>query len=117
MTPDRQRAIQDRAGKHAIANEQARLEALKGALEQKRAGWNATPIATARIYAELWPLIMNEDWILASPTGFSGGAQQRSSGITTNRTVIWAHRAPGAWGTARRRRWAPHWPQRAADRW
>jgi acetolactate synthase I/II/III large subunit len=73
MTPDRQRAIQERAGKHAIANQQARLEALNKALEQKRAGWNATPIATARIYAELWPLIMNEDWILASPSGFSGG--------------------------------------------
>ena len=73
MPSDRQRAIQDRAGKHAIANQQARLEALNKALEQKRAGWNATPIATARIYAELWPLIMNEDWILASPSGFSGG--------------------------------------------
>jgi acetolactate synthase-1/2/3 large subunit len=72
-TSDRQRAIQDRTGKHAIANQQARLEALNKALEQKRAGWNATPIATARIYAELWPLIMNEDWILASPSGFSGG--------------------------------------------
>jgi acetolactate synthase I/II/III large subunit len=73
MTSDRQRTIQDRAGKHAIANQQARLEALNKALEQKRAGWNATPIATARIYAELWPLIVNEDWILASPSGFSGG--------------------------------------------
>jgi acetolactate synthase-1/2/3 large subunit len=73
MTSDRQRAIQDRAGKHGIANQQARLEALNKALEQKRAGWNSTPIATARIYAELWPLIMNEDWILASPSGFSGG--------------------------------------------
>jgi acetolactate synthase I/II/III large subunit len=73
MTSDRQRSTQDRAGKHAIANQQARLEALNKALEQKRAGWNSTPIATARIYAELWPLIVNEDWILASPSGFSGG--------------------------------------------
>jgi acetolactate synthase I/II/III large subunit len=73
MTPDRQRAIEDRASKHAVANQQARVEALTRALEQKRAGWNGTPIATARVYAELWPLIVNEDWILASPTGFSGG--------------------------------------------
>jgi acetolactate synthase-1/2/3 large subunit len=73
MTSDRHRSTQDRAGKHAIANQQARLEALNKALEQKRAGWNSTPIATARIYAELWPLIVNEDWILASPSGFSGG--------------------------------------------
>ena len=30
-------------------------------------------MSTARIYAELWPLIMNEDWCLASPSNFSGG--------------------------------------------
>jgi acetolactate synthase-1/2/3 large subunit len=84
MTPDQQRAIQDRAGKHATANGQARVEALKSALEQKRAGWNATPIATARIYAELWPLIMNEDWILASPSGFSG----------SHHSQLWDHNKP-----------------------
>ena len=43
------------------------------AVESKRAGWNGTPISTARIYAELWPLIMNEDWCLSSPSSFSGG--------------------------------------------
>jgi thiamine pyrophosphate-dependent acetolactate synthase large subunit-like protein len=30
-------------------------------------------VSTARIYAELWPLIKDEDWCLASPTAFSGG--------------------------------------------
>jgi acetolactate synthase I/II/III large subunit len=84
MTPDRQRAIEDRSRKHAVANEQARLEALQRALEQKRAGWNATPIATARVYAELWPLIADEDWILASPTGFSGG----------HNAQLWDHNKP-----------------------
>jgi acetolactate synthase-1/2/3 large subunit len=84
MTPDRQRAIEDRARKHAITNEQARLEGLKRALEEKRAGWNATPISTARIYAELWPLIVNEDWILASPSGFSGAHHRE----------LWDHNKP-----------------------
>jgi acetolactate synthase I/II/III large subunit len=84
MTPDRQRAIEDRASKHAVANQQARLEALTRALEQKRAGWNGTPIATARVYAELWPLIADEDWILASPTGFSGG----------HNAQLWDHNKP-----------------------
>ena len=73
MSPDKQRTIQDRSAKHATANQAARVDALTRALEQRRAGWDATPVSTARIYAELWPLIMNEDWILASPSNFSGG--------------------------------------------
>jgi thiamine pyrophosphate-dependent acetolactate synthase large subunit-like protein len=73
MTPDRQRAVAARASAHAEANRRARLSVLRQALEVRRAGWDATPISTARLYAELWPLIANEDWCLASPTNFSGG--------------------------------------------
>ena len=50
----------------------ARMEELRAATGAKRAGWNASPVSTARLYAELWPLIANEDWCLASPTNFSG---------------------------------------------
>jgi len=84
MSPDKQRVIQDRSAKHATANQDARITALKAALEQKKAGWDASPIATARIYAELWPLIMNEDWILASPSNFSGG----------HNAQLWDHNKP-----------------------
>jgi thiamine pyrophosphate-dependent acetolactate synthase large subunit-like protein len=73
MTPDRQRVIAARAARHAEANQRLRIEALKKALDVRRAGWDATPVSTARIYAELWPLIMNEDWCLSSPSNFSGG--------------------------------------------
>jgi len=73
MTPERQRAAATRATAHAEANRKARLAALRQALEARRAGWDATPISTARLYAELWPLIAREDWCLASPTNFSGG--------------------------------------------
>src|SRR5262245_12555816 len=52
MSPDKQRTIQDRSSKHATANQAARVDALRRALDQRRAGWDATPIATARIYAE-----------------------------------------------------------------
>jgi thiamine pyrophosphate-dependent acetolactate synthase large subunit-like protein len=65
--------IRDRAARHFQANRQARLQALTRAVEGKRAGWNASPVSTARVYAELWPLIMNEDWCLSSPSAFSGG--------------------------------------------
>jgi acetolactate synthase I/II/III large subunit len=73
MSPDKQRVVQERSAKHAAANQDARVDALRRALEQRRAGWDASPVSTARIYAELWPVIMNEDWILSSPSNFSGG--------------------------------------------
>jgi thiamine pyrophosphate-dependent acetolactate synthase large subunit-like protein len=84
MSPDKQRVIADRSAKHASANKTARVEALKNALEQRRAGWDSSPISTARVYAELWPLIMDEDWILASPSNFSGA----------HHSQLWDHNKP-----------------------
>jgi len=73
LTSDQKTRIKERAAKHAGANHEARMTALAQAIESKKAGWNASPISTARVYAELWPLIMNEDWCLSSPSNFSGG--------------------------------------------
>jgi thiamine pyrophosphate-dependent acetolactate synthase large subunit-like protein len=84
MSPDKQRVVQERSAKHATANQAARIEALTRALEQRRAGWDASPISTARIYAELWPLIVDEDWILASPSNFSGA----------HNAQLWDHNRP-----------------------
>lgn len=84
MTPDTQRMIHDRAMKHAAANHEARIEELKTAIAAKKAAWDASPVSTARIYAELWPLIENEDWCLSSPSGFSGG----------HNAQLWDHNKP-----------------------
>ncbi len=84
LTADKRRVIGERAAKHAAANQEARMKALNDAVQVRRNGWNGSPIATARIYAELWPLIMNEDWCLASPTGFSGG----------HNAALWDHNKP-----------------------
>ncbi len=84
LTGDAKTRIQDRSARHAKANHEARVIAVTQAAESKRAGWNGVPIATARLYAELWPLIMNEDWCLSSPTGFSGGHHQQ----------LWDHDKP-----------------------
>jgi acetolactate synthase I/II/III large subunit len=84
MTADQKTRIQARIAKHAIANHDARVTAITQAVESKRAGWNGTPISTARIYAELWPLIMNEDWCLSSPSNFSGG----------HHAQLWDHNKP-----------------------
>ena len=84
LTADKRRLITDRTAKHAAANQTARVEAIKGAVESKRAGWDGSPVSTARIYSELWPLIMNEDWCLASPSSFSGG----------HHAQLWDHNKP-----------------------
>jgi acetolactate synthase I/II/III large subunit len=84
MTSDQKARIQERIAKHTKANHEARVTAIQAAVESKMAGWNATPISTARIYAELWPLIMNEDWCLSSPSNFSGG----------HNTQLWDHDKP-----------------------
>ena len=84
LTPDQKSRIQARAAKHATANHEARVTSLTQAIEARRAGWNGSPISTARLYAELWPHIMNEDWCLASPNGFSGG----------HSSALWDHNKP-----------------------
>lgn len=73
QTSDQKARAQERAAKHATANHDARVQAISRAVEVAKAGWNGSPISTARLYAELWPLIKNEDWCLSSPSGFSGG--------------------------------------------
>jgi thiamine pyrophosphate-dependent acetolactate synthase large subunit-like protein len=84
LTADRKARIQERASKHTRANHEAHVAALEQAVESKRAGWNGVPVSTARIYAELWPLIMHEDWCLASPSNFSGG----------HNAQLWDHNKP-----------------------
>ena len=84
MTGERKTRIQERAARHARANHEAHVTAITQAVESKRAGWNGSPISTARVYAELWPLIMHEDWCLSSPSNFSGG----------HNAQLWDHNKP-----------------------
>src|SRR5690606_40585078 len=83
-TAAQRRTIEERSARHAAANRDTYVRAVRDALDEKRHGWNASPVATARIYAELWPLIMNEDWCLASPSNFSGAHHRE----------LWAHNRP-----------------------
>ena len=84
ITPEQQRVINERKARHTTANREAFLSALADAVEEKKRGWDLSPVSTARLYAELWPLIMNEDWCLASPTNFSGGHHRQ----------LWEHNKP-----------------------
>jgi thiamine pyrophosphate-dependent acetolactate synthase large subunit-like protein len=65
-------SVSARTTKHRKVNRDTRLAALREAAEIKRAGWEASPIATARMYTELYSLIKDHDWCLASGTIFSG---------------------------------------------
>ena len=66
-------ALDERGKLHAEANNKARM----AAIDQAQYGWDASPISLARIAAELWPLIKNEDWSFVSPQGFVGNWPNR----------------------------------------
>ena len=84
LTGDNRQTIEQRSAQHRTANQRAYLQALREAVNSKKVGWDSSPISTARLYAELWPLIMNENWCLASPTNFSGGHHRQ----------LWEHNKP-----------------------
>jgi acetolactate synthase-1/2/3 large subunit len=64
LTEDRKRVFKVRGAKLAEASQQS--------LEQNRTNatyaWDASPISTARMSAELWAQLRNEDWSLVSDT-------------------------------------------------
>jgi thiamine pyrophosphate-dependent acetolactate synthase large subunit-like protein len=62
ITDDRKRMFEDRGAKLGRAHLQAR----ERALDAGRYGWNSSPISTARLCAELWAQINQEDWSLVS---------------------------------------------------
>lgn len=68
ITADRRRALQERGAKLA--------EAHKRMVEQNRQtaalGWDSSPLTTARVSAELWAQIKNEDWSLVGNDMFFG---------------------------------------------
>ena len=64
VTSDRRRAFEARGAKLAQASRQAAEKARADAAY----GWDASPISTARLSAELWAQIRNEDWSLLSDT-------------------------------------------------
>src|SRR2546426_358362 len=75
ITPDRKNAFQARGAKLAAAHDAAAEQARKEAAY----GWDASPIKTARMSAELWAQIKNEDWSLVS----------NSTDVAANRRPHW----------------------------
>ena len=69
LTDDRRRAFSERGRRLA----EARTTALNAARTEASYAWDASPISTARLTAELWAQIKNEDWALVSESGNSSG--------------------------------------------
>jgi thiamine pyrophosphate-dependent acetolactate synthase large subunit-like protein len=73
VTGDRRRLYQERGAKLA--------EASRAAAERSRVAatyaWDASPVSTARLCAELWAHIKNEDWSLVSSYYSDGGGWPR----------------------------------------
>jgi acetolactate synthase-1/2/3 large subunit len=65
-TADRRRAFEERGKKLAERHQQARQRNR----ELAAVAWDASPISTARMSAELWAQIKNEDWSLVSNDRF-----------------------------------------------
>jgi acetolactate synthase-1/2/3 large subunit len=62
ITTGRKTAFQDRGAKLAVA----RQEQLEQSRNDATYAWDASPVSTARLSAELWDAIKNEDWSLVS---------------------------------------------------
>ena len=69
VTDDRRRAFGERRQRLELAH----ARGLDAARAEAAYGWNATPISTARLAAELWDQIKDEDWSLVSESGNSSG--------------------------------------------
>jgi acetolactate synthase I/II/III large subunit len=60
LNDDRKRTFADRGKKLAAKHE----DALRRARDEAAYGWDASPITTARLCAEIWGAVRNEDWSL-----------------------------------------------------
>jgi thiamine pyrophosphate-dependent acetolactate synthase large subunit-like protein len=69
ITPDRKRVFQERGAKLAEAHAKARRDAIEAAAY----GWDSSPISLARLSAEVWNQVKDDDWSLVSWQGFISG--------------------------------------------
>jgi thiamine pyrophosphate-dependent acetolactate synthase large subunit-like protein len=73
LTADRTRVMKERGNKFAEANAKALLDARQEAAY----AWDASPISTARLQAEIWAQIKDLDWSLVSSSGNASSWAER----------------------------------------
>jgi acetolactate synthase-1/2/3 large subunit len=91
LTSDRKRVLQARGAQYAVA----RQESLERAREAAGYAWDASPISTARLSAELWAQIKDYDWSLVSFTTFVNRWPQRLWSFDKYHQYIGGHGGAG----------------------
>src|SRR5437867_7728732 len=91
ITPERKRVFEQRAARYAEVAKRNREQDLQLAAW----GWDASPISTARMSAELWNVIKNEDWSLVSDVVFQSWWPTRLWDFTKHYQFIGGHGAYG----------------------
>ena len=104
ITADRKRVFEERGKKLAAAHAQAEQQARAAAVY----AWDASPISTTRLAAELWDVIKDKDWASVGGGGgrswkvdkpyqtlIAGGAAGVGSGLPTSVGAALAHRKYG----------------------
>jgi acetolactate synthase-1/2/3 large subunit len=104
ITADRRRVMDERGKKLAAANAQS----LERARTDATYGWDASPISTGRVAAEMWEAVKTKDWALVGGGGNrlwnidkfyqttgGGGAAALGSGLPTAVGAALAHRKHG----------------------
>ena len=85
ITADRRRALDDRGKKLAAAHAQG----LEQARTQATYAWDASPISTQRLAAELWDVVKGKDWAMV------GGGGSRLWNIDTHYRIMGGGGAAG----------------------
>ena len=91
ITADRKRVFDARGARFAEAAKRIREQDLQEAAW----AWDASPITTARVSAELWNQIKNEDWSLVSDVVFQSWWPTRLWNFTKHYQFIGGHGAYG----------------------
>jgi thiamine pyrophosphate-dependent acetolactate synthase large subunit-like protein len=91
ITGDRRRVLDQRKAKY----EEAAKKLHDGWLQQAAWGWDSSPITTARMSAELWNVIKNEDWSLVSDCVFQSFWPERLWDFSKHYQFIGGHGAYG----------------------
>jgi acetolactate synthase I/II/III large subunit len=91
ITADQRRAFDARRAKYAEVARQNQARALQEAAW----GWDSSPITTARMSAEIWNQIKNEDWSLVSEVVFQSFWPTRLWNFTKHHQFIGGHGAYG----------------------
>jgi thiamine pyrophosphate-dependent acetolactate synthase large subunit-like protein len=104
ITADRRRVLDERGKKIAAAN----VQSLERARTEAYYGWDASPISTSRLSAEMWNAVKDKDWALVGggasrlwnidkfyQTTGGGGAAALGSALPTAVGAALAHRKHG----------------------